>query len=100
MQSFRNRYDRLEEPKLEDLTVIEAPKHDMSKKVRCTFRRAMTGTNTPRQINARLLNYQKNYTMSYFLKEFNTEADSIITNAVVLDATNVVAQMGWFYLSL
>lgn len=38
--------------------------------------------------------------MSSFLKEFNTKADSIITNAVVLDATNVVAQMGWFYLSL
>jgi len=28
--------------------------------------------------------------MSSFLKEFKTKADSIITNAVVLDATSVV----------
>ena len=38
----------LKNAKPEDFTVVEAPKQDMSRKVRCTFRRAVIGTNTPK----------------------------------------------------
>lgn len=38
----------LKNAKPEDFTVVEAPKHDMSRKVRCTFRRAVSGSYTPK----------------------------------------------------
>ena len=38
----------LKNAKLEDFTQVEAPKHDMNRKVRCTFRRAVSGTDTPK----------------------------------------------------
>lgn len=58
----------LKNAKPEDFTVVEVPKHDMSRKVRCTFRRAVVGTNTPKTDQCHITNLPGKLYNEFFSK--------------------------------
>ena len=58
----------LKNAKLEDFKLIEAPKLDTSKKVRCTFFRVKPGSYKPNYKNRRIADMPKELFHEYFQK--------------------------------
>ena len=58
----------LKNASLEDFTLIEAPKHDKSKKVRCTFYRVKPGCHKPAHKNRRISDMPKGLYNEFFQK--------------------------------